>query len=137
MKTRIETDTMGEVAVPDHHLWGAQTQRSLEHFNIGWETMPREVIQAFGYLKKAAARANESLGLLSAHRAHAVCRVCDEIIQGQLAGEFPLKIWQTGSGTQTHMNVNEVISNRAQILEGKPLEPGQRFLHPNDHVNCS
>ena len=137
MKTRIETDTMGEVAVPDHHLWGAQTQRSLDHFNIGWQQMPREVIQAFGYLKKAAALANEGLGLLSPERSHAICRVCDEIIRGQLAGEFPLKVWQTGSGTQTHMNVNEVISNRAQILAGKPLGKGGRFLHPNDHVNCS
>ena len=137
MATRIERDTMGEVQVPAQRYWGAQTQRSLENFRIGEAVMPREVIHAFAVLKKAAAWANEGLGLLSREKAEAVARVCDEILAGELDEEFPLKVWQTGSGTQSHMNVNEVIANRAHVLAGNKLGQGERLLHPNDDVNRS
>ncbi len=133
---RIESDTMGTIEVPADHYWGAQTARSLHHFAISHETMPPAVIRAFGILKKASARVNRDLGKLDAERAGLIERAADEVIDGTLAGEFPLRIWQTGSGTQTNMNVNEVISNRAIELAG-----GQRGskdpVHPNDHVNMS
>ncbi len=135
-EVRIESDTMGTIEVPADHYWGAQTARSLHHFAISHETMPPAVIRAFGILKKASARVNRDLGKLDAERAELIERAADEVIDGTLAGEFPLRIWQTGSGTQTNMNVNEVISNRAIELAG-----GQRGskdpVHPNDHVNMS
>ena len=131
MEYRIEHDTMGEVRVPAEHLWGAQTQRSFENFKIGTEKMPSELIRSFAYLKKASAIANKKLGVLAEEKCNAICTVCDEIIEGKLKGEFPLSVWQTGSGTQSNMNLNEVIANRANQLAGKNL------LHPNDDVNRS
>lgn len=128
---RIEKDTMGEIAVADDAVWGAQTQRSLENFPIGKETMPEEIIRSFAILKKACATVNLRLGVLDQERADLISAVCDEILCGKLNGQFPLKVWQTGSGTQTNMNLNEVIANRANALAGKKL------LHPNDHVNLS
>ena len=128
---RIERDSMGEIAVPADCHWGAQTQRSLEHFRIGTEKMPPEIIEAFAILKKAAAGANERLGVLTPERAGLIRTVCDEILAGKLADQFPLAVWQTGSGTQSNMNVNEVIAHRANELAGFGL------LHPNDHVNRS
>jgi fumarate hydratase class II len=137
MKTRIEKDTMGEVEVPAHAYWGAQTQRAVENFSIGTELMPREIIQAFGMVKKAAALANGSLGILSREKQDLICRVCDEIIAGELDEHFPLRVWQTGSGTQTNMNLNEVISNRTHVLAGNELGQGEAAIHPNDDVNRS
>jgi len=137
VKTRIETDTMGEIQVPADRYWGAQTQRSLAHFNIGSQTMDRAVIRAFGTLKKACAKVNRELGGLSPEKSKIIVRVCDEIINGDLDGHFPLKVWQTGSGTQTNMNVNEVIANRAHVLLGNTLGQGERLIHPNDDVNRS
>ncbi len=137
MTTRIEQDSMGEIRVPMDCLWGAQTQRSLENFKIGRETMPLGLIQAFGYLKKAAAIANADLGLLSREKEVLISRVCDGIIRGKFTDQFPLKVWQTGSGTQTNMNVNEVIANQAHVLSGKKLGTGPRLIHPNDDVNKS
>ncbi len=131
MSFRIERDSMGEIAVPADCYWGAQTQRSLEHFRIGTEKMPPRIIRAFAILKKAAANANEHLGVLTPERAGLIRCVCDEILEGKLADQFPLAVWQTGSGTQSNMNVNEVIANRSNELAGF------RLLHPNDHVNCS
>ena len=128
---RIERDSMGEIAVPADCHWGAQTQRSLEHFRIGTEKMPPEIIEAFAILKKAAANANEKLGVLTPERAGLIRAVCDEILTGKLSDQFPLAVWQTGSGTQSNMNVNEVIAHRANELAGF------RLLHPNDHVNRS
>jgi len=128
---RTEYDSLGEVQVPAARYWGAQTQRSLENFPIGSQKMPGEIITSFAILKKASAKANEKLGKLDAERAELICRVCDEILNGQLAEEFPLSVWQTGSGTQSNMNVNEVIANRGNELAGQPL------LHPNDTVNMS
>jgi fumarate hydratase class II len=136
MKTRIETDTMGEVRVPENAYWGAQTQRAVENFRIGTEAMPREIIQAFGIVKKAAAMANGALGRLPEDKEKLICRVSEEIIAGELDEHFPLKVWQTGSGTQTNMNVNEVIANRAHVLAGNELGKG-RIIHPNDEVNLS
>ncbi|MFM2322484.1 MAG: fumarate hydratase class [Pseudomonadota bacterium] len=134
--TRIETDSMGAVEVPAKHYWGSQTQRSLQHFAIGNEQMPLGVIHAFGLLKKAAAMANQTLGLLSADKAALISQVADEISAGQLDAEFPLRVWQTGSGTQSNMNVNEVIANRANELAG--AERGSKKpIHPNDDVNKS
>ena len=131
MEYRIEHDTMGEVRVPANHYWGAQTQRSHENFPIGTETIPREVIRAFAILKKAAALANCKLGNLDQKRADAIAAACDEILAGRLDEEFPLVVWQTGSGTQSNMNVNEVVAARAnEIL-------GEKLVHPNDHVNKS
>jgi fumarate hydratase class II len=137
VNTRIEHDTMGEVRVPEEAYWGAQTQRSLENFRIGSETMPIEVIRAFAVVKKASAMANAGLGRLAPEKMEAICRVCDEILSGELDAHFPLKVWQTGSGTQTNMNVNEVIANRAHVLKGNLLGEGTPDLHPNDHVNMS
>ena len=128
---RIEHDSMGEVQVPADRYWGAQTQRSYENFKIGVEKMPAEIIRAFAVLKKAAATANHGLGKLDERRCALICRVCDEILSGKLEGHFPLAVWQTGSGTQSNMNVNEVVANRGNELLGEKL------LHPNDHVNMS
>lgn len=133
---RIETDSMGPVEVPAGHFWGAQTQRSMIHFNIGGDLIPEEVIRAFAILKKAAARANESLGNLPKDLADAVCGACDAILEGKLSGEFPLKVWMTGSGTQSNMNVNEVIANYANEKAGFP-RGSKKPVHPNDHVNRS
>ncbi len=135
---RIEKDTMGEVKVPSEKYWGAQTERSRNNFKIGPEaSMPREIIHAFGYLKKAAAMANQELGVLDADKKDIIGKVCDEIIAGKLDSEFPLVIWQTGSGTQSNMNVNEVVSNRSHVLLGNKLGEGKTFIHPNDDVNKS
>ena len=134
--TRTETDSMGEIEVPSDRYWGAQTQRSLENFRIGTECMPAPMIRALGIQKKASALANVALGLLDKKLADAIGRAADEIIAGELDHHFPLKIWQTGSGTQTNMNANEVIANRANELLGAPLG-SKSPLHPNDHVNLS
>ncbi|MBF0457665.1 MAG: class II fumarate hydratase [Nitrospirae bacterium] len=134
--TRVETDSMGEIAVPANSYWGAQTQRSLVHFSIGHDLMPAEVIHAFGILKKAAAIANTELGLLTADKAELIVRASEEIIEEKLNGHFPLMVWQTGSGTQTNMNVNEVISNRAIEICGGRMG-SKTPIHPNDHVNQS
>lgn len=128
---RIARDSMGEMRVPADRYWGAQTQRSLQNFPIGTEKMPQEIIAAFAILKKAAAATNEALGRLTPRRAELIRQVCDEILEGKLEGNFPLAVWQTGSGTQSNMNVNEVIACRGNELAGEVL------LHPNDHVNCS
>lgn len=134
--TRVEKDSMGTIEVPASKYWGAQTQRSLHHFAIGHDTMPLPLIHAFGVLKKAAALTNRDLGLLSNNNADAIIAAADEVIAGKLDQHFPLRVWQTGSGTQTNMNVNEVIANRAsEILKG-PLGQG-RLIHANDHVNLS
>ena len=138
MEYRIEHDTMGEVKVPADKYWAAQTQRSLMNFPIGEPaSMPKEIIHAFGYLKKAAALANYELGVLPEEKKDLIVRVCDEIIAGKLDDQFPLVIWQTGSGTQSNMNVNEVISNRAHVLAGNKLGEGKKLIHPNDDVNKS
>lgn len=138
MMYRTEYDTHGSVNVPADKYWGAQTQRSKENFKIGSEaSMPVEVIHAYGYLKKAAAMANYNHGLLSKNKMELITRVCDEITEGSLDEHFPLVVWQTGSGTHTHMNVNEVIANRAHVLNGGTLGEGERILHPNDDVNKS
>ena len=128
---------MGEVAVPAERYWGAQTQRSLQNFRIGEQRMPREIIQAFAVLKKAAALVNRDCGVLDAAKAELIVRVCDEIQAGSLDEEFPLVVWQTGSGTQSNMNVNEVIAYRAQVLNGGQLSDAAKILHPNDDVNKS
>lgn len=138
MNYRIEKDTMGEVQVPADKYWGAQTERSRNNFRIGPEaSMPREVIYAFAYLKKAAAHANHDLGVLAAEKRDLISKVCDEILDGKLDGEFPLVIWQTGSGTQSNMNVNEVVAYRAHVLSGGSLNDEKKVLHPNDDVNKS
>jgi len=138
MKYRIEKDTMGEVKVPEDKLWGAQTQRSLENFPIGPPgSMPIQIVRAFGYLKKAAAFANCDLNILTSEKRDLIANVCDEIINGKLDDQFPLVVWQTGSGTQTNMNANEVIANRAHILQGDIAGQETRSLHPNDDVNKS
>ena len=134
MKTRIETDTMGKVEVPADRYWGAQTQRSLQHFQIGDDRFPREMIRAFGILKKACAQVNRDLGLLPEEKARAIVRAADEVIEGKFDDHFPLVVWQTGSGTQTNMNANEVIANRAIELLGGELGT-KRPIHPNDDVN--
>src|SRR5512147_3123412 len=134
--TRIESDSMGKIEVPTNVYWGAQTQRSLHHFNIGRDTMPPELIRAFAILKKAAALVNQDLGKLPADKAKLIVQAADEVIAGKLAEQFPLRIWQTGSGTQTNMNVNEVISNRAIELAGGEMG-SKKPIHPNDHVNMS
>ncbi len=131
MDFRMEHDSMGEVKVPADRYWGAQTQRSFENFQIGIEKIPMEVIGAFAILKKAAAIANHRLGRLDERRSKVISQVCDEILAGKLDGHFPLAVWQTGSGTQSNMNVNEVIANRGNEIAGEKL------LHPNDHVNMS
>jgi len=138
MSFRIEHDTMGEVQVPADKYWGAQTERSRNNFKIGPEaSMPKEIIHAFGYLKKAAALANTELGVLATDKAQLIAGACDEVIAGKLDAEFPLVIWQTGSGTQSNMNANEVIANRAHVLNGGSLADDQKVLHPNDDVNKS
>jgi fumarate hydratase, class II len=138
MNYRIEKDTMGEVKVPADKYWGAQTERSRNNFKIGPEaSMPLEIIYAFAYLKKAAALANNELGVLSADKTYLISKVCEEILAGKLDGEFPLVIWQTGSGTQSNMNVNEVIAYRAHVVQGGKLDDEKKVLHPNDDVNKS
>lgn len=138
MEFRIEHDTMGEVKVPANKYWGAQTERSRNNFKIGPEaSMPKEIIYAFAYLKKAAAHANCDLGVLTEAKRDLIGQVCDEILTGALDAEFPLVIWQTGSGTQSNMNANEVIAYRAHVLAGGKLTDEQKVLHPNDDVNKS
>lgn len=133
MGYRTEKDSMGEIQVPEDRLWGAQTQRSTQNFKIGGDRFPREMIRALGVLKKSAARANQELGLLPADKAKVIIQAADEVIQGKWDQEFPLVVWQTGSGTQTNMNANEVIANRAVQLKGGKL--GEKSIHPNDDVN--
>lgn len=138
MSFRIEKDTMGEVQVPADKYWGAQTERSRNNFKIGPSaTMPREIIDGFAYLKKAAAYANHELGALTQEKRDAIAAVCDEILAGKLDDQFPLVIWQTGSGTQSNMNVNEVVANRAQVLAGGKIGEGEPILKANDDVNKS
>ncbi len=137
MDYRIEKDTMGEVKVPADKYWGAQTQRSKDNFKIGDGYMPIEIVKAFGYLKKAAAATNLELDVLPKEKADLIMQVCDEIIEGKLDDQFPLVVWQTGSGTQSNMNVNEVVANRAHVLQGHKLGEGSRLIHPNDDVNKS
>jgi fumarate hydratase, class II len=134
--TRIETDSMGEIEVPSEVYWGAQTQRSLKHFNIGFDVMPREVIRALGILKKAAAVVNYELGKLTEDKKNLIVQAADEVIEGKLDKHFPLRVWQTGSGTQTNMNANEVISNRAIEIAGGEMG-SKKPIHPNDDVNKS
>lgn len=138
MSFRIEHDTMGEVQVPADKYWGAQTERSRNNFKIGAAaSMPAEIVEAFAYLKKAAAYTNTEAGILPAEKRDLIAKVCDEILNGDLQNQFPLVIWQTGSGTQSNMNVNEVVSNRAHVLQGNKLGEGTPFVHPNDDVNKS
>jgi fumarate hydratase class II len=138
MKYRIEKDTMGEVQVPADKYWGAQTERSRNNFKIGLSaSMPKEIIEGFAYLKKAAAFTNCDLGILPIEKRDVIATVCDEIIAGKLPDEFPLVIWQTGSGTQSNMNINEVIANRAQVLTGFAIGEGEQFIKANDDVNKS
>lgn len=138
MTYRVEHDTMGEVRVPADKYWGAQTERSRNNFKIGPEaSMPKEIIEAFAVLKKAAAYTNTDSGILTPEKRDLIAKVCDEILEGGLSSEFPLVIWQTGSGTQSNMNVNEVIANRSHVLQGNKLGEGTTFVHPNDDVNKS
>lgn len=139
MSIRVEKDTMGEVEVPAEKYWGAQTQRSKLNFTIGGEhaRMPIEIVHAFAVLKKAAARTNEQLGVLAGEKADLIAKVCDEILTGSLDDQFPLVVWQTGSGTQSNMNVNEVVANRAHVLNGGSLMDDKKVIHPNDDVNKS
>src|ERR1700751_5743699 len=133
---RMERDTFGEIAVPNARLWGAQTQRSLQNFKISTEKQSPELITALAVIKRAAAEVNLGLGVLDESKAKAIMQAADEIIEGKHAGEFPLAVWQTGSGTQTNMNLNEVIANRASELLGGELG-AKSPVHPNDHVNMS
>ena len=139
MEYRIEKDTMGKVQVPAHVYWGAQTQRSIENFPIAQDInkMPKEIIRAFAYLKKAAAITNFEAGVLDEAKKNLIGQVCDEILEGKWADQFPLVVWQTGSGTQSNMNCNEVIAYRAHVLQGGSLLDEQKFVHPNDDVNKS
>src|SRR3954471_12410757 len=139
MDYRIEKDTMGEVKVPAHVYWGAQTQRSIENFQIATDInkMPKEIIRAFAYLKKAAAITNQQAGVLAKNKADLIGKACDEILEGKLDDAFPLVVWQTGSGTQSNMNVNEVVAYRAHVLNGGKLTDKEKALHPNDDVNKS
>ena len=139
MDYRIEKDTMGEVKVPSHVYWGAQTQRSIENFKIAQDInkMPKEIIRAFAYLKKAAALTNFDAGVLPKEKAELIGQVCDEILEGKLNDQFPLVVWQTGSGTQSNMNANEVIAYRGHVIKGGQLTDKEKFLHPNDDVNKS
>ena len=136
MEMRKESDAMGEIEVPADKLWGAQTQRSIEHFSIGKDLMPREMIGAYAVLKKACANVNRASGRLPADIHRLIVEACDEILAGRHRDMFPLHVWMTGSGTQFNMNVNEVISNRACQLAGTPLG-SKKPVHPNDHVNMS
>src|SRR5438067_8102019 len=139
MDYRIEKDTMGEVKVPSHVYWGAQTQRSIENFKIAQDInkMPKEIIKAFAYLKKAAAITNFEAGVLPKEKCELIGQVCDEILEGKLDAYFPLVVWQTGSGTQSNMNVNEVVAYRGHVIKGGKLTDKEKFLHPNDDVNKS
>lgn len=137
MSYRTEHDTMGDVQVPSDKYWGAQTQRSKQNFLIGEDLMPKEIIYAFAYLKKAAAMANFECGVLPEDKMKLISEVCDEILAGKLDDQFPLVVWQTGSGTQSNMNMNEVIANRGHVIKGGKLEDEKKFLHPNDDVNKS
>ena len=137
MQFRQEKDSLGYVEVPATRYWGAQTQRSVQNFKIGGQRMPIEVIQAFAILKKAAAYANVECGGFAIEKAHLIAQVCDEILDGKLDDEFPLVVWQTGSGTQSNMNLNEVIANRGHVLKGGSLLDAKKALHPNDDVNKS
>ena len=138
MDYRIEKDTMGDVQVPADKYWGAQTERSRNNFKIGAPaSMPIEIVHGFAYLKKAAAHANAELGALSTEKRDLISKVCDEILTGALDQEFPLVVWQTGSGTQSNMNVNEVVATRAHVISGNKLGEGERLIHPNDDVNKS
>ena len=138
MNYRIEKDTMGEVKIPAGKYWGAQTERSRNNFKIGEKaSMPNEIIYGFAYLKKAAAHANCELGVLSLEKRNLITKVCDEILEGKHDDQFPLVIWQTGSGTQSNMNINEVIANRAHVINGGSLEDSEKAIHPNDDVNKS
>lgn len=139
MSVRIEKDTMGAVEVPADKYWGAQTQRSRENFKIGGDTarMPIEIIRAFAVLKKAAAQANNELGVLTKDKLDLIAKACDEVLDGKLDDQFPLVIWQTGSGTQSNMNVNEVVANRAHVINGGSLMDEKKIIHPNDDVNKS
>jgi fumarate hydratase class II len=137
MKYRKEKDSIGYVNVPVEKYWAAQTQRSKENFKIGGQMMPIEVVYAFAILKKAAALTNAELGVLPKNKAILIGKVCDEIVSGKLDDQFPLVVWQTGSGTQSNMNVNEVIANRAHVLKGGALTDDKKILHPNDDVNKS
>ena len=136
INTRQETDSMGSIAVPEKAYWGAQTQRSLEHFHIGNDIMPIEIIHALAVIKKSAALANAELHEITPEKSNLIIQAADEVIQGRLDEQFPLHVWQTGSGTQTNMNVNEVISNRAIELAGGQLG-SKKPVHPNDDVNHS
>src|SRR5262245_48219572 len=135
-ETRIETDSLGQVEVPADCYWGAQTERSRRNFPIGGERMPDELIRAFGLQKQAAVLANRSLGLIDERLADAIAKAAEEVASGRLLDQFPLVVWQTGSGTQTNMNANEVIANRANEILGEPLGT-KKPVHPNDHVNMS
>src|SRR5436190_16920405 len=139
MEYRIEKDTMGEVKVPADADYGAQTQRFIENFKIAQDInkMPREIIRAFAYLKKAAALTNVDAGVLEKSKSDLIGKVCDEILDGKLNDQFPLVVWQTGSGTQSNMNVNEVIAYRAHVMQGGNLEDEKKIIHPNDDVNKS
>jgi len=139
MEFRIEKDTMGEVNVPAQVYWGAQTQRSIDNFRIAQDInkMPKEIILAFAFLKKAAALTNADAGVLPQEKAELIGQVCDEILAGKLDDQFPLVVWQTGSGTQSNMNVNEVVAYRGHVIKGGNLSDKEKFLHPNDDVNKS
>ena len=139
MEYRIEKDTMGQVSVPAHVYWGAQTQRSIDNFRIAQDInrMPKEIIEAFAYLKKAAALTNAEAGILAQDKCNLIAQVCNEILENKLSEQFPLVVWQTGSGTQSNMNVNEVIAYRGHVLQGGSLTDTEKFLHPNDDVNKS
>ena len=138
MKYRIEKDTIGDVKVPADKLWGAQTERSRNNFKIGaTASMPLEIVYGFAYLKKAAAYTNCDLGVLSTEKRDLIAAVCDEILDGKHDDQFPLVIWQTGSGTQSNMNCNEVIANRAHVINGGKLSDKEKVLNPNDDVNKS
>src|SRR3984885_16121206 len=139
MEYRIEKDTMGEVKVPIDAYYGAQTQRSVENFQIAQDInkMPKEIIRAFAYLKKAASITNFDAGVLSKEKCGLIGKVCDEILDGKLDNEFPLVVWQTGSGTQSNMNVNKVVAYRSHVLHGGQLTDKEKFIHPNDDVNKS
>src|SRR5260370_24214766 len=134
--TRVETDARGEIKAAADKYWGAQTERSLLHFNVGFDVMPREMIRAFGILKKACALVNQDLGKLSPEKTKLIVQACDEVIAGKLDQHFPLRVWQTATGTQTNMNANEVISNRAIEIAGGVMG-SKKPIHPNDDVNMS
>ena len=134
MKIRTESDSMGHIDVPADCYWGAQTQRSLHHFAIGEERMPMAVVHGLALIKKAAARTNQQLGNLDARLTQLIIRAADDVLAGELDEQFPLSVWQTGSGTQSNMNINEVLANRANELAGQPLG-SKAPVHPNDHVN--